>query len=64
MLPAEGVKIPNSSMVKLEGGEQICLSAIVGSAEERANMATARTARATMVADGEECLTVVKGIEG
>lgn len=60
MLPAEGVKIPNSSMVKIEGSEQLCLFATGGSAEERADMTKARMGRAIMVADGEQCLIAAK----
>jgi hypothetical protein len=51
VLPAEGVKMENSSMVKVEGAEQACLVK-VGRAEERLDKARMRNVRINMVAVG------------
>ena len=48
MLPAEGVKMLNSAMVKVEGVEQE-VALLAGSAEERADKARTREAKAIMI---------------
>lgn len=49
LLPAEGVKIPNSSMVKVEGVEQVtAFFAKAGRAEEMVDKARTRKVRANM----------------
>lgn len=55
VLPAEGVKIENSSMVNVEGVEQVvAFFVMAGNAEERADKARTRRVGANMAACGEE----------
>ena len=57
VLPAEGVKIPNSSMVNVEGEEQVASFFVrVGKAEEIAERNRAKTMVANMIALTEERL--------
>ena len=59
LLPAEGVKIPNSSIVKVEGVEHVAAFFVkTGRAEEMADRARTREVRANMLGLAERQFTL------
>jgi hypothetical protein len=60
VLPAEGVKIPNSRMVKVEGAEQVMAFLFkAGRAEERTDRVRMRRVMVNMITLVEEYLNLV-----